>query len=214
MRRSTTFNQNEIKELTEELNGIAIRIRTVNRQLTNAIRRIQRMAIKDDLTGLYNRRYAIEQLNQHWAEAKRYNHTFSCVMTDVDDFKAINDKYGHLEGDSVLVRLGRSLSEITRESDIVCRFGGDEFMVLLPDQSEESAAAFAFRCRESLKDRLSVGGENQLCPTISFGVAGMTPEMVKPLELIDAADRALYVAKQFGKNKIIRNSECYHNTKA
>jgi len=133
MRRSTTFNQNEIKELTEELNGIAIRIRTVNRQLTNAIRRIQRMAIKDDLTGLYNRRYAIEQLNQHWAEAKRYNHTFSCVMTDVDDFKAINDKYGHLEGDSVLVRLGRSLSEITRESDIVCRFGGDEFMVLLPD---------------------------------------------------------------------------------
>ena len=158
------------------------------------------MASKDALTGCFNRRALFERLSTAWADAKRYKHPLSVVMVDVDHFKSVNDKHGHAVGDQVLQRVAHALMSAARQNDIVCRYGGEEFCILLPHTDTEPAEAAAERLRNAI-ELLRIGA---LCVTASLGVASRVQAHRDPEALIEAADAALYAAKRSGRNRVVR----------
>jgi len=189
--------------------GLAAMAQTIAEQvalsLSNAkLRQVLRdQSIKDPLTGLYNRRYMEETLARELARAERQKRPLSVVVVDVDHFKKINDTYGHPTGDAVLRKTGQYLGSAVRESDVACRFGGEEFMLILPDCSRDDALLKA----NELCDRLrllsfSEGGAG-IQVTASFGVAAFPLDAVEPDGLVQAADGALYAAKKGGRNRVM-----------
>ena len=131
---------------------------------------LERLAITDPLTGLYNRRFFQSRLGVEIERAKRYERVLSLVMLDVDNFKEINDQRGHQFGDHVLVEVGKILTGNVRGSDIVCRYGGEEFAVLLPETPPEQASQAAEKLRTRLKEHFR-GGRDAVALTVSLGVA-------------------------------------------
>jgi diguanylate cyclase (GGDEF)-like protein len=169
-------------------------------------RRLNRMARLDPLTGLTTRR-AFQQVAQLEAErSQRYGTPLSCVVLDIDYFKRINDTFGHPAGDRVLKGLAALLSEHSRSSDVCCRYGGEEFCVLLPNTDEEGAAGWAERLRKLAAALEFPLGREPLRITISLGVAEATDEAVTVESLVDRADQALLVAKQSGRDRVVRYS--------
>jgi len=171
------------------------------------------LAMTDSLTGLYNRRYFIETLKNEMAQAKRANSPLSLISFDIDFFKAVNDSYGHLAGDEVLRDLGKLIKSSTREGDVACRFGGEEFMILLPDthisddvggNRDKGAKALAERLRESVKSKIKIKGvkeeDNKIA--ISVGVV-MWDEKESLLSLFDRVDKLMYEAKEGGRDKVV-----------
>ena len=155
---------------------------------------------KDDVTGCHNRKHTLEILKTEAARARRTNASLSVVMFDVDNFKAINDQHGHSGGDAVLSAIGARLRESLRKSDVRCRYGGDEFLIGLPDTSNEGAARVGEWVRGQL-DQLNVYAAGQRVPvTASVGVATTQNPLESVEGLIDRADRALYQAKAAGRN--------------
>jgi diguanylate cyclase (GGDEF)-like protein len=174
--------------------------------LENAILyfKLEELAITDSLTSLYNRRYFKEYLNSEKKRAKRYNLKFALSIGDIDDFKKINDTYGHLVGDKVLLSIANVLTDgIRRESDIVCRWGGEEFAILMPNNSKETAKICLERIRENIKERVWREVNLKEYVTMSFGVAAYPDDALLDTELINQADSALYQAKRLGKNRVI-----------
>lgn len=168
--------------------------------------RLREQSIRDPLTGLYNRRFFEDALQRELALAERSGGPVSLVLTDLDHFKRVNDGYGHPAGDAVLRAFATLLSRHTRRSDICCRYGGEEFIVLLPGLDEAGAAVRAEQWRALLAaEPLRVGADAIAC-TASFGVAALTPETRDPAALVAAADRALYAAKDAGRNQVVRCS--------
>jgi two-component system cell cycle response regulator len=161
------------------------------------------MATTDALTGLLNRRAFLESTNREVARSKRYNDPLSVVLLDVDHFKLINDKRGHAAGDMVLSAVGTMLNRALRTCDIVARWGGEEFVLVLPSTTLEGAEQVAERVRELLEHASIRDGNGDAIPvTASFGVA--TYVIGETLEqIIDRADRAMYRAKSGGRNRVV-----------
>ena len=160
----------------------------------------------DGLTGLWNRSHFDQRLTELVASAKRYGRPFSLVMVDVDHFKQFNDNYGHPFGDRVLQALGDLLLASARVSDVPCRYGGEEFGILLPETSANAAAGFCERIRVMIQEFSFKHSGKEIGFSASFGVAGTTAEgslgSMTQTELLEAADSALYEAKENGRNQV------------
>ena len=186
----------ELTTMVECLQESSVAIKQQNREL-------ERLATRDPLTGCMNRRSFFERFDNEWKSASRYCKPLCCMMVDIDFFKSINDTYGHSMGDEVLRQVAKTLMEIAREIDIVCRYGGEEFSVLLPMTDLDGAEAVAERIRERLE---SLQFPN-FTITASLGVSTMSETTGEPQDLLDQADKCLYVAKRGGRNQVIRWDE-------
>jgi diguanylate cyclase (GGDEF)-like protein len=167
---------------------------------------VQRQAVTDELTGLYNVRHFHQTLDSEIERARRFTSDVGLVMLDIDDFKQVNDTYGHLQGDLVLREVAKVLHNISREIDEPARYGGEEMAVILPQTALEGAEQSGERMRaaiEGLRIRRLGGGED-LRITASFGVASLPASAGDKGALIAAADAALYRAKRAGKNRVER----------
>lgn len=165
---------------------------------------LRRQSIVDSLTGLYNRRFLDESLKREFARAERKRLPLAVVLIDVDHFKRWNDKHGHEAGDHVLRLVGGVLQQGVRASDIACRYGGEEFALVLPEAGLETAQARAESLRRVLAEiEVHYGGQMLERVTASFGVAVLPMHGSTPAELLFAADAALYLAKQYGRNQVV-----------
>mgnify|MGYP001571135603 CR=1 FL=1 len=178
---------------------------TIGRDLT-ATKRLQQelllMASTDPLTGLLNRRRFLEQAESDFQRSQRYQHELAVVMLDIDHFKAINDSHGHFVGDQVLIAMSRATENLLRNTDILGRWGGEEFVILMPETPLAGAAILAERLREELA-RLTVDTTcGALRFTISAGVAARGGTDAGITDILQRADSALYAAKQHGRNRI------------
>jgi diguanylate cyclase (GGDEF)-like protein/PAS domain S-box-containing protein len=171
-----------------------------NLKLRDALRE---MALRDGLTGLYNRRYLEDALNRELHRAERSGKPVSVVMIDIDHFKHFNNKFGHDAGDFVLSALARAITKSTRPSDIACRYGGEELAVVLSEANLECARARVEQMRLAIRDtNLTHLGQTLPAPTASFGVAVYPTDGTKAADLLKAADQALYHAKQEGRDRV------------
>ena len=170
---------------------------------------VQKQAVTDELTGLFNHRRFQEVMTAEVERARRYGHELGLIMLDIDNFKSVNDTYGHLQGDNVLREVARVLRQSSREIDEPARYGGEEMAVALPQTDLEGAYQFAERVRgriEALELPLA-DGDGTLKVTASFGVASLaTADGASKGALVAAADGALYEAKRSGKNRTVRAS--------
>jgi diguanylate cyclase (GGDEF)-like protein len=169
---------------------------------------VQKQAVTDELTGLFNHRRFQEVMAVEVERARRYGHEMGLIMLDIDNFKQVNDTYGHLQGDLVLREVARVLRQSSREIDEPARYGGEEMAVALPQTDLEGAYQFAERVRRAVEDlRLPLpSGEGALKVTASFGVASLaTADHADKDALVAAADTALYEAKRAGKNRTVRS---------
>ncbi|MBV8679734.1 MAG: diguanylate cyclase [Aquitalea sp.] len=162
----------------------------------------QEAAQTDGLTGLYNRRYAMRYLPQIWDEAQHSQQALSALMLDIDHFKVINDEHGHDVGDAILQEFAKILQLLCRRSDIICRFGGEEFLIVLPDTRLTTAIQVAERIRTTLAGRNMLATSLALKMTVSIGVAEKQAGQANIEALIKAADQALYQAKRSGRNRV------------
>lgn len=165
-------------------------------------RRLTHVAEHDPLTGILNRRSLIHTVDRIIEVCCRSGRPASCIMMDLDHFKRVNDEHGHLAGDSVLVQVADLLSRRFRATDCVCRYGGEEFAIVLPECNEENAMRCAERCRQDIEHFAEIHGISESTITASFGVAEARPEETS-LQLIDHADAALRAAKQAGRNRVV-----------
>jgi two-component system, cell cycle response regulator len=175
------------------------------RELLEVNERLRHMSQTDALTGLDNRRHLNERIDEMFAHAVRLEEPFCVVMCDLDKFKSVNDTYGHQAGDEVLKQLADILRGEAREIDRVGRYGGEEFMLLLPGASLDDAVTFAERVRKRIEGNTFRFPGGTLTRTASFGVAGWPhPRIDQCDDLVRTADDALYVAKETGRNKVVR----------
>lgn len=168
----------------------------LNQQLREA-------AERDPLTRLYNRRVMMKQLGINLAQAVRYRSPLAVMILDVDNFKNINDEYGHMVGDEILRVLSKICSRAVREADILCRYGGEEFAVLCPHTGRAGALAAAERIRRDIADQHIIVGKDSHRITVSIGVATLSPEHGTEETLLKIADDGLYEAKRKGRNQVV-----------
>jgi diguanylate cyclase (GGDEF)-like protein/PAS domain S-box-containing protein len=189
-------------DITERLR-IECEVNTLQDQL-------REQAVRDSLTGLYNRLYLNESLERELTLAKRHGYCVSVVMSDLDHFKVINDCFGHLAGDEVLKTFAGMMKQYSRSSDINCRYGGEEFFLVLPDMGSNKACERAEQLRRALASAPAVFNKSEIPVTASFGVATFPQHGQTCYDLIMAADNALYAAKDAGRNLV----KCYSDIKA
>lgn len=185
-----------------QLKARQARVDADNRRLAIANEQLSRLATTDELTGLPNRRAARARLTESWAFSARHGTPLSCVLIDIDHFKQFNDTYGHAVGDIVLRETARQLRGFARAEDVVCRIGGEEFLVLCPHTSVERAAEVAERHRRVIANASVEHEGSRLSVSISAGVAERHEDMAGVEDLLTATDRALYAAKQIGRNRV------------
>ena len=170
-------------------------------------RRLSQLAHTDSLTGLATQRTFYEALEKEWRRSRRCRAPLSCAMMDLDFFKQVNDVHGHPAGDSVLKFVSELLVDACRASDTVCRYGGEEFCVMLPETTERDAAVWAERARRRLAALRIPAGIKDLRITASFGVAQCREDTQTSEELVDLADQALLCAKRIGRDRVV----CYNS---
>lgn len=177
-----------------------------------ALDKIKQLVITDDLTGLYNSRYFFEQIEYEVERSKRYNSPLSLVFFDLDHFKNVNDTYGHLTGSRLLSEVGAVVSENIRKTDKAARYGGDEFVIILPHTNKSGALAFAVKLHIDLNNKLFFSNNgDRLVVSGSFGVASFPDDAVNSSELISMADEAMYLVKENGRNGV-RAAGCSGST--
>jgi diguanylate cyclase (GGDEF)-like protein len=166
--------------------------------------RTKELSTRDDLTGLFNRRHFFDHLEKEVQRARRYRRTFALLLLDLDDFKGYNDTHGHLQGDAALTAVARLLLASTRRADVVARFGGEEFVILLPEISPPGAAVVAEKIRAALAAApfAARGSPPGGRLTVTVGLATYPQDAEEGLDLLDRADRALYLGKQQGGNRV------------
>lgn len=184
-----------------ELNlNLEARVLERTRELSDANRQLGELALTDTLTGLSNRRHAMQLLERLWDESAQGLHPLACLMIDADGFKRINDTYGHAAGDFVLQELARQLAHAVRTDDVVCRLGGDEFLIICPNTNLEGALQLAGQIRTHVAGLSIPAGEGAWPGSISVGVGIRTTLMKHPEELLKVADLGVYAAKDAGRN--------------
>lgn len=164
------------------------------------------MATTDALTGLINRREFNRRIAEEFSRAKRHNTQLSLALFDIDFFKKINDTYGHHAGDVILKELGSLISNKTRTSDVACRYGGEEFVLILPETSQVEAFELLDRLREIVAEEIFNKSAKPIKATISVGVAQLDLSDKTPVDFCERADKALYRAKEGGRNRVERAS--------
>lgn len=192
----------ERKLAEEELRRTKESIEQINHSLRRAFEREQIASRTDALTGVFNRRYFFELLEYEFAASQRYNRPLSLVMFDVDYLKKINDTYGHQAGDEMLRKTTQVVGNELRDSDVLSRYGGDEFVILLSNSDEHEAAKVLQRIHSKIRAAQMVWGEHQLGITISAGIASMHSDVENADQLVNLADQALYKAKNAGRNQM------------
>lgn len=161
------------------------------------------MSQRDSLTGIHNRRYFDVRFNEEFSRSKRSGQDLSLLMMDIDNFKLVNDRYGHQYGDLVLKEIATTCNSITRSCDIFARYGGEEFCILLPDSGLSGAEIFAERVRASIElMKVSYNEEIDIQVTVSIGIAVYNPKVGRAEQLLDGADNAMYQSKNNGKNQV------------
>lgn len=193
-----------VVHLQEELEFDRQQLHKFADELAASNQRLQQLALTDVLTGLPNRRFANEQLERQWALAERGNRPLSCMMVDVDYFKKINDTYGHKVGDDALKQVAHILRGSSRVEDVVCRFGGEEFLLICPDISATQAYVYAERMRKNIAEKHVDCGDGKIFSlTVSIGVASKKPTLLNTEMLLQLADKRLYAAKNGGRNRTV-----------
>lgn len=192
--------------LTSLMIDITERVRA-EQELRTLQDRLREESRHDPLTGLYNRRYLKDTLARELIRAERAAHPVSVILADIDHFKAVNDRLGHLAGDEVLRVFGGLMKRSARASDIYCRYGGEEFLLVLPGMAQRSAADRAEQLRSAIAAAPVEHGATQIAVTASFGVAAFPCHGRTGDELIAAADSALYAAKAAGRNRVEVSAE-------
>lgn len=196
------FNESDLSLL--EIVGAQIAVSLERAEWQERANQFQLMSVTDPLTGLLNRRYLEERLTEELNRSKRYNYSMSCLMIDIDDFKNYNDSNGHQAGDMALKFIAHTLKAALRSADIACRYGGEEFCILLPQTSVTEAGVIAERIRQKVTDTAYLYGNFQPLGrmSVSIGISGFVRHIDTAHSVIAAADHALYSAKRQGKNRI------------
>jgi diguanylate cyclase (GGDEF)-like protein len=190
-----------IEQQAAEISGFAARLDASYRELESANTRLKETSFKDDVTGLYNRRFFSIRLEEEMQRHRRFNHPVSVVLVDLDGFKAVNDDMGHAVGDDTLRDIAQILMKHSRGINVVARYGGDEFAVLLVETSLAGARLYADRLRQVVATFPFAHGKRI---TASFGIASLPDDEVTTAEeLVRTADEALYAAKRGGKNQVV-----------
>lgn len=178
----------------------------LKRKLGAAEDLIREMAITDDLTKLKNRRFLLNRLREELDRATRYRHPLACIFFDADHFKRVNDDYGHEAGDVVLKTISATAQEQCRQTDTLGRYGGEEFLMLLPETGLEQACALAERLRQAIEEQTSIADQHHIRVTATFGVACYSPETTAGQpnlsSFIKQADTAMLEAKKAGRNRV------------
>jgi diguanylate cyclase (GGDEF)-like protein len=220
--RAPVDSRDEIGQLANSFNTMADRVAhsqiellQLNAELEERVQQrthdLKRLATQDPLTGLYNRRHFTEVMSREFAAAERYDSDLTCLMFDLDHFKQINDNHGHGVGDEVLMILADTISDSLRVSDMAARFGGDEFIVLLPQTSVKAASKLAERIIVNFEKKMKINYPD-LPSTMSIGAASLRTTRARSYEaLIHAADTTMYNAKQAGRNQVAIASAPSHN---
>ncbi len=164
---------------------------------------IYRLTVQDALTGAHNRRYLMEFLDRELARAQRFDRPLALAMFDIDHFKQINDRSGHLAGDLALRELTGMLKAVVRKDELLARYGGEEFAMVLPETTAADAAKACERLRRSVEQHPFLYQSLRIPVTVSIGIAVSTQAMRSPEELIREADEKLYEAKRTGRNKVV-----------
>jgi len=188
-------NREEVQRQKDEL-------RRTNAEVSISNRALKTMALEDQLTGLPNRRAGLEALDKAWSKSKRDGESLLVMIMDIDHFKAVNDTYGHEAGDDVLKHTADAMKKAVRDYDEICRFGGEEFLVVCPGAGMEVAALVGNRIRQAVEENHVVTSEFDGGVTISIGAAILEEGIDSPKDLVKLADEALYGAKEAGRNKV------------
>jgi diguanylate cyclase (GGDEF)-like protein len=187
------------------IKGLQDELEDREHELLHANEQLRHMSQTDPLTGLDNRRNLEERLGEMFEHARRLNESFACVMCDLDRFKSVNDTYGHQAGDAVLKQFAKILRDEVREIDRVGRYGGEEFMLLLPGTVLDAAVTFAERVRKQVEAHTFSFDQTSIKRTASFGVSAWPHPRIGNCDgLMRAADDAMYVAKETGRNRVVR----------
>ncbi len=193
----------ELEQTHKSLTNAFTRLEKVHSDLETAHELIQKQALTDVLTGLPNHRAVVEQLEKELDRARRYERSFSLLFFDADRFKYVNDTYGHGAGDAVLCQIGERAGSILRGGDTLGRFGGEEFVLLLPETDAEEALVVAERVRATIANEPMLLEEvSSLHATVSVGVATYPTDGYREQELLQQADQAMYIAKRLGRNQV------------
>lgn len=187
-------------KLQEEIQRDREEIRQFAAELAISNRRLQEMALTDVLTGFPNRRYAMDRMQQEWASSSRHQRALACMVIDLDEFKQINDSFGHDVGDTVLRQTTAVVKQAIRAQDVICRLGGDEFLVICPETSLEQGLVCAERVRRAVEAMQVRTGMLALKGSVSIGVAARDAAMADAEALIKRADQSAYLAKDRGRN--------------
>lgn len=209
-RRMVLENRHLIRYLSqantqiEDMNrALEVEVAERTQQLRQANQRLEQLSLTDDVTGLFNQRFLFSRLEEEFQRARRYSTGFAVMMLDLDNFKQVNDRHDHLFGSRVLRRVGQLLQQSVRDTDLVVRYGGDEFAILMPHTSMLDAVRIGERIRISLMSQAMGDAAVPWQVTVSVGVAGMEVcHSVSGRELLRAADLALYCAKAAGRNQV------------
>lgn len=197
---SSLYDSYELQAIEQQQAREKAEKRVQELQEANTLHR--ELAFRDGLTGVYNRRFFQEALDNELVRAQRYKRQFSLVIFDVDDFKTINDAHGHTVGDLVLINVSKTVHEIVRSTDIFARYGGDEFVIIMPETDLSSAIAVAENLRARVEAQVTTVGGVAISTTISLGLTNYCATIGNRTreQVIDIADKALYIAKHSGKN--------------
>jgi diguanylate cyclase (GGDEF)-like protein/PAS domain S-box-containing protein len=192
-----------IEKQNTELQSMLTNLEKSRDEIRRQNQELQVLATQDPLTRCLNRRAFYERFEVEFNRAQRYGHNFSCVMVDIDHFKSINDKYGHPVGDKVLQKVSSILRSCMRDSDVVCRYGGEEFCIILPQTDTQGGLVNAERIRRAIAAKSFSG----IRVTVSLGVSSFDSMPANPSDLLSQSDKALYAAKRKNRNRVVCYSE-------
>lgn len=192
------------EQMVLELNVARLKSEGMSCRLKESNARLRELVYRDGITGLYNHRYFHETLEKELSRSKRYHSSLSLILFDLDHFKKINDRYGHPAGDVILMNIAKAVCSAVRPCDIVARYGGDEFAIILPETGVEGARVFAARLRRCVEGIATNHQDQVIYVTMSAGLTTTTPETreITKDELILATDQALMLSKSSGRNQV------------
>lgn len=200
----------QINEQKKQLEVLNKQIEDYSKELQGKNQKLFQLAITDKLTNIYNRAYVMDHFNREFLKSKRHKIDLSCIMMDIDDFKSYNDSYGHMVGDFILKSSTEIIKKILREEDIFGRYGGEEFLIVLPNTKIKDTVKIAETIRKTIEKTEYDSGSITFNITMSFGISDITSEIPQSVEImLDNADKALYSAKERGKNKVVAYSEIH-----